>query len=188
MPSNDLSNPQNRERVMCLVLKMAFAARRFHPVLANPSRCDGPTLFASDDVLSLTLTDLRHDFARHWRKPFPGVLKVGGAAPENHARDLVGARITRRNKEVCAFPPCAWSSRKNPDRIPSSRTEAAQARDHCQRSADFSNICCWNILPTGIPRLTPESFNVRLARLTIPIRTPSLITRLGFFIEDVDEW
>src|SRR3979490_2129575 len=94
---------------MCLVLKMAFAAAMFSILSwANPVRAaDGPKpLFASDEVLSLTLTGPLDTISRDkGAKPVSGVLKVGGAAPETFPVSLSVRGITRRKKEVCAFPP-----------------------------------------------------------------------------------
>jgi len=71
---------------MCLVLKMAFAAATFCVLSWASPVCaaDGPKpLFASDDVLSLTLTGPFDTISRDiGAKPVSGVLKVGGAAQE----------------------------------------------------------------------------------------------------------
>src|ERR1700756_4519602 len=94
---------------MCLVRKMAFAAATFCILSwANPVRAadDPKPLFARDDVLSLTLTGPLDTISRDIAaKPVPGVLKVGGAAPETIPVNLSVRGITRRRQDICAFPP-----------------------------------------------------------------------------------
>src|SRR5437763_17201792 len=88
---------------------MSFAAATFSILSwATPVRAaDGPKpLFASDEVLSLTLTGPFDTTSRDIAaKPVPGVLKVGGAAPETMTVTLSVRGITRGKKEVCALPP-----------------------------------------------------------------------------------
>ncbi|TLY74730.1 MAG: hypothetical protein E6K42_11335 [Gammaproteobacteria bacterium] len=121
-----------------MVLKMAFAAATFSILSwANPVRAaDGPKpLFASDDVLSLTLTGpfdtISRDIAA---KPVPGVLKVGGAAPETMPVTLSVRGITRRKKEVCAFPPLRveFSQKPGPSSIFKGQ-KRLKLVTHCQR-------------------------------------------------------
>jgi len=131
MPSHDLSNPQNRERRDVLGSENGLRCRDvFHPVLGNPVRAaDGPKpLFASDDVLSLTLTGPLDTISRDIAaKPVPGVLKVGGAAPETMPVTCRCAASRGARKRYVPFRPCVWSSRKNPDRLPSSRDRSGSS-------------------------------------------------------------
>jgi hypothetical protein len=179
---------------MCLVLKMAFAAATFSILSwANPVRAaDGPKpLFASDDVLSLTLTGpfdtISRDIAA---KPVPGVLKVGGAAPETMPVTLSVRGITRRKKEVCAFPPLRveFSQKPGPSSIFKGQ-KRLKLVTHCQRSADYQQYLLLEYTAYRLYRaLTPESFNVRLAKIDYTYKDgQALITRLGFFIEDVND-
>src|SRR5258707_12403087 len=151
---------------MCLVVKMAFAAATFSILSwANPvRRAHSPKLFfASDDVLSLTLTGSFDTISRDIAaKPVPGVLKVGGAAPETIPVTLSVRGITRRKREVCAFPPLRveFSQKPGPDSIFKGQ-KRLKLVTHCQRSADFQQYLLLDDTAYRLYRsLPPESFNV----------------------------
>src|SRR5437763_6692992 len=179
---------------MCLVRKMAFAAATFSILSwANPVRAaDGPKpLFASDEVVSLPLSGRCDTISRDIAaKPGPAVLKVGGATPETMPVTLSVRGITRRKKEVCAFPPLRveFSQKPGPDSIFKGQ-KRLKLVTHCQRSADFQQYLLLEYTTYRLYRaLTPESFNVRLAKIDYTYKDgQALITRLGFFIEDVND-
>jgi hypothetical protein len=60
---------------------------------------------------------------------------------------------------------------------------------HCQRTTDYQQYLLLEYTAYRLYRaLTPESFNVRLAKIDYTYKDgQALITRLGFFIEDVDD-
>src|SRR5579862_647527 len=63
-------------------------------------------LFASDDVLSLTISGPISGLSRKANAaPVPGTLKVEGGAPEELPITLATRGITRRLVDICAFPP-----------------------------------------------------------------------------------
>ena len=177
---------------MCWVLKMAFAAATFSILSwASPVRAaDGPKpLFASDDVLSLTLTGPLDTISRDiGAKPVPGVLKVGGAAPETLPVTLSVRGITRRRKEICAFPPLRVEFPQKPgaDSIFKGQ-KRLKLVTHCQR--DYQQYLLLEYTAYRLYRaLTPDSFNVRLAKIDYTYKDGrALITRPGFFIEDVND-
>jgi len=187
------ANPQNRERRGCAwFCKWAFAAATFsHPVLgkSRPALPTGPKpLFASDDVLSLTLTGPFDTISpAPTQSPpsrSPGVLKVAARAPRNHARDLVGLRgITRRKKEVCAFPPLPRGVlAKTRTVFHLQGTEAAQAGDPLPGAARItSNILLLEYTAyRPVPRPDPGKLSTsELARLTIPIRDGQALIHNG---------
>lgn len=179
---------------MCLVRKIALAAATFFILSwANPIRAaDGPKpLFASDDVLSLTLTGPLDTISRDIAaKPVSGVLKVVGAAPETLPVTLSVRGITRRKEEVCTFPPLRVEFTEKPG--PSSIFKGQKHLKlvtHCQRSADYQQYLLLEYTAYRLYRaLTPESFNVRLAKIDYARADGhALTTRLGFFIEDVND-
>ena len=179
---------------MCFGLKMASAAATFFVLSwANPvCAADGPKpLFGSDDMLSLTLTGPFDTISRDiGAKPVSGVLKVGGAAPETLPVTLSVRGITRRKKEVCAFPPLSVEFPEKPG--PSSIFKGQKRLKlvtHCQRTTDYQQYLLLEYTAYRLYRaLTPESFNVRLAKIDYTYKDgQALITRLGFFIEDVDD-
>jgi hypothetical protein len=179
---------------MCWVLKMALAAAMFSILSwASPVRAaDGPKpLFASDEVLSLTLKGPVETMSRDkGAKPVAGVLKVGGAAPETLPVSLSVRGITRRKKEVCTFPPLRVEFTEKPG--PSSIFKGQKHLKlvtQCQRMADYQQYLLLEYTAYRLYReLTPESFNVRLAKIDYAGKDGlALSTRFGFFIEDIDD-
>ncbi|HEY6457320.1 MAG TPA: hypothetical protein VIY90_18745 [Steroidobacteraceae bacterium] len=173
---------------------MALAAATFCILSwVNPIRAadDPKPLFASDAVLSLTLTGPLDRISRNIAaKPVPGVLKVGGAAPETLPVNLSVRGITRRREDICTFPPLRVEFTQKPG--PSSIFKGQKRLKlvtHCQRSADFQQYLLLEYTAYRLYRaLTPDSFNVRLARIDYARNDGrGLTTRLGFFIEDVDD-
>jgi hypothetical protein len=179
---------------MCLILKMALAVTTFSILsFANPVRADDEPkpLFAGDEVLSLTLTGPLDTISRDkGAKPVSGVLKVGGAAPETLPVNLSVRGITRRKKEVCTFPPLRVEFTEKPG--PSSIFKGQKHLKlvtHCQRMADFQQYLLLEYTAYRLYRaLTPDSFNVRLAKIDYTFKDGHpLTTRLGFFIEDIND-
>jgi hypothetical protein len=179
---------------MRLLLKMALAAANFSvvcwvsPVLA----ADGAKpLFASDEVLSLSLAGPIDAISRDvGAKPVAGVLKVNGAAPETLPVALSVRGITRRRSEICSFPPLRVEFTEKPG--PSSLFKGQKHLKlvtHCQQSADFQQYLLLEYIAYRLyGALTPDSFSVRLATIDYTGRGGhALTTRLGFFIEDVDD-
>jgi hypothetical protein len=179
---------------MCLILRMALAAAAFSILTwANPVRAaDGPKpLFAGDDVLSLTLTGPFGAISRKsGAKPVSAVLKVGGAAPETLPVTLSARGITRRREDICSFPPLRVQFTQKPG--PSSLFKGQKHLKlvtHCQRPADYQQYLLLEYAAYRLYRaLTPESFNVRLAKIDYAGTDGHVLTtRLGFFIEDIDD-
>jgi hypothetical protein len=179
---------------MCLGLKMALAVAMFSVLFwANPVRAaDGPKpLFASDEVLSLSLKGPLETISRDKdAKPVSGVLKVGGAAPETLPVSLSVRGITRRKKEICTFPPLRVEFTEKPG--PSSIFKGQKHLKlvtQCQRMADYQQYLLLEYTAYRLYRdLTPESFNVRLAKIDYTGKDGrALSTRFGFFIEDIDD-
>ena len=178
---------------MGLVLKMALAAAALSLSWANPVRAaDGPKpLFATDEVLSLTLMGPLDTLSRNVAaKPVAGVLKVGGAAPETLPVTLSVRGITRRREDVCSFPPLRVEFTEKPG--PSSLFKGQKRLKlvtHCQRLDSYQQYLLLEYTAYRLYRaLTPESFNVRLARIDYTRNDGhALVTRFGFFIEDVDD-
>jgi len=180
--------------MMCLVLKMTLAAAIFSILSwANPVRAaDGPKpLFTGDEVLSLTLTGPVETISRDkGAKPVSGVLKVVGALPETLPVSLSVRGITRRKKEICAFAPLRVEFTEKPG--PSSIFKGQKHLKlvtQCQRMADYQQYLLLEYAAYRLYRaLTPESFNVRLVKIDYTGKDgKALSTRLGFFIEDIDD-
>jgi hypothetical protein len=179
---------------MCLALKIAPAAAIFFILSwANPVRAaDGPKpLFASDEVLSLTLIGPLDTISRNkGAKPVSGVLKVGGAAPESLAVSLSVRGITRRRDDICTFPPLRVEFTEKPGASSLFKGQKhLKLVTHCQRAEDYQQYLLLEYTAYRLYReLTPDSFNVRLAKIDYTGKGGrALTTRVGFFIEDIDD-
>jgi hypothetical protein len=179
---------------MCFGFKMALAAATLSMLSwANPaSAADGPKpLFASDEMLSLTLTGPLETISRDkGANPVSGVLRVGGAAPETLPVSVSARGITRRKIEICTFPPLRVEFTEKPG--PSSIFKGQKHLKlvtQCQRMADYQQYLLLEYTAYRLYRdLTPDSFNVRLAKIDYAVKDGRAVsTRLGFFIEDVDD-
>jgi hypothetical protein len=148
-------------------------------------------LFASDDVLSLTLsgplTGMSRDGAA---KPVPGLLTVAGSAPESLPVMLSVRGITRRRKDICSFPPLRIEFTAKPAATSIFRGQKGlKLVTHCQQSERYQQYVLLEYAGYRLYRaLTPESFGVRLAEIDyVNEDGRPLASRLGFFIEDVDD-
>jgi hypothetical protein len=176
---------------MRLISRAAVAAS-FSILSSAAIAADTPKpLFAQSDVLSLSLSGPLDTMSRDvGAKPVPGVLKVGGAAPETLPVMLSARGITRRKKEICAFPPLRVQFTEKPG--PSSIFKGQKALKlvtHCQRPASAQQYVLLEYAAYRLYQaLTPESFDVRLAKIDYTGEDGhALTTRLGFFEEDVDD-
>jgi hypothetical protein len=183
---------------MRLVLKAALAAAAISVLSwANPGAnsaiaADTPKpLFASDDVISLTisgpLSGISRDLAA---KPVPGMLKVQGSAPEALPIVLSTRGITRRRKDICSFPPLRVEFTEKPG---ANSLFKGQKRlklvTHCQVSDRYQQYLLLEYTAYKLYRaLTPQSFNVRLAKIDyVSEEGRPIVTRFGYFVEDIDD-
>jgi hypothetical protein len=179
---------------MCWVAKIALAAATLSMLYgSNPVRAaDGPKpLFASDNVLSLTLTGPIDRISRAIAaKPVPGVLKVDGATPETLPVNLSSRGITRRREDICDFPPLRVEFTEKPASTSIFKGQKhLKLVTHCKPEEDYQQYLLLEYTAYRLYRaLTPESFNVRLAKIDyVRANGHALTTRLGFFIEDIDD-
>ena len=146
-------------------------------------------LFASDDVISLTISGPLDGISRNEAaKPVPGVLTVQGAAPLPIALSTRG--ITRKMKEICAFPPLRvdFTGKPGKDSLFKGQKQLKLVT-HCQSFDKYQQDVFLEYSAYHLYRaLTPEGFNVRLAKIdyTDPDGRP-IITRYGYFMEDIDD-
>jgi hypothetical protein len=156
------------------------------------ARQPGPPtpLFASDEPLRLTITApiaaLASDRSGN---PRPGTLAVGGSA-EVHPVALAARGITRRQSDICQFPPLRLEF---PARMREGTVFARQQRlklvTHCKNSPGFQQKVLLEYAAYRLYNaLTPHSFRARLATIDyIDERARAPVTRVGFLIEDVDD-
>jgi hypothetical protein len=178
---------------MRMLLRTILSTAYFIFILAIPAiAADKPQpLFASDDVITLTISGPLNNISRNEAaKPVPGVLKVNGAAPETLPIALSTRGITRKLKDICTFPPLSveFPGKPGPNSLFKGQ-KRLKLVTHCQSSDKYQQDVFVEYAAYHLYRaLTPESFNVRLAKIdyTSPGGDP-IATRYGYFLEDVDD-
>ena len=147
-------------------------------------------LFASDEPIKMTLAGPINELAHGSRakdKTIQATLTVQG---ESLPVVLSARGITRRNAEVCAFPPIRVEF---PDKPPSGSLFKGQKRlklvTHCRPAESFQQYVLLEYSAYRIyNQLTPLSFRARLATVDyIDAAGKPMTTRLGYFLEDIDD-
>jgi hypothetical protein len=179
---------------MRLVLHAALAAAAFSILSwANPAAAASDTkpLFASDEILHLTLKGPIVGIPRgKGAAPVPGVLTVAGPTPETLPVQLSVRGITRRLKQICAFPQLRVEFTEKPAKTSVFRgQDSLKLVTHCQSAKNYQQNLLLEYASYRLYRaLTPDSFNVRLAQVDyVGADGDPIISRLGFFIEDVSD-
>ncbi|WP_162888033.1 hypothetical protein [Sphingomonas mesophila] len=148
-------------------------------------------LFATDEPLRLTIAGPVDQIAKGSPGSSPnrpGTLAVAGSAPLPIT--LAPRGITRREKDVCQFPPLRVTFNQPP---PAASPFAGQRRlklvTHCRGAPDFQNFLLLEYAAYKLfNALTPLSFRARLAQVdyTDDAGRP-IVSRYAFFIEDIDD-
>ena len=171
---------------LCLAaLATTFSASSLAQAPAKP-------LFASDEVIRLTIAGGVDQIAKagpNGRQGRPGTVTVAGSAAGLPVM-LEPRGITRRQRDVCQFPPIRVTFNQPP---PADSVFAGQRRlklvSHCRAAEGFQNYL---LLEYAAYRLynsiTPLSFRARLAQIEYRDSAGQpMTTRYGFFIEDIDD-
>ena len=175
-----------RAAVAALALALAAAAGSAQAAAPKP-------LFASNEVIRFTLKGPIDSLARGSRSPdktVPGTLTVQGAAPETLPVTLSVRGITRRDSEICPFPPLRVEFTDKP---PANSLFKGQKRlklvTHCRPAESFQQYLLLEYSAYRIyNQLTPFSFNARLATVDyVDAGGHPITTRLGYFLEDIDD-
>jgi hypothetical protein len=178
---------------MRLISKAVLAASAFWILSCDTSAVAADKLaplFASDDVITLTLSGPISGISRKPdAKPVAGILKITGAAPESLPVELSTRGITRRLAQICSFPPLRVEFTQKPGKDSLFRGQKRlKLVTHCQAAERYQQDVLLEYAAYRLySSLTPESFNVRLVKVDYAGEDGHLITtRYGFFIEDVD--
>jgi hypothetical protein len=180
--------------MMRLGLQAALAAATFS--ILSWANCaiaaDAPKpLFASEDMISLTLKAPLSGMSRNrGEKPVPGLLTVGGSAPESLPVALSVRGSLRRTLAICSFPPLRVEFTQKPAKTSIFKGQKQlKLVTHCQQSERFQQYVLLEYAAYRLYlALTPESFNVRLAKIDyVDEDGHPIATRFGFFIEDVHD-
>ncbi len=150
-------------------------------------------LFESHDIIHLTIRGPLGRIAMNAansKAPADGTLTVEGASPQTFPVKLSARGITRRANDVCAFPPLRIEFVDKPG-APSlfQGQKKLKLVTHCRTAASFQQYMLLEYAAYRMYNvLTSNSFNVRLAAINYEDSTGrTLVSRLGFFIEDVKD-
>lgn len=158
--------------------------------LAAPAAA-APTapLFASDELLRVTIKAPFGTLVRAAPDEEPKVAGTLAAAGETLDVTLSPRGITRRQKDVCSFPPLRVEFTAKPGTASLFKGQKKlKLVTHCRPADGFQQYLLLEYAAYRLyNRLTPQSFLVRLATIDyVDDRGRPLTTRLGFFIEDTD--
>lgn len=143
------------------------------------------SLFASEEPVRLTISGAIDQVPKGGQ---PGTVALSGG--ESLPVMLEPRGITRRQRDVCQFPPIRVSFNQPP---PSASLFAGQRRlklvTHCRAAENFQNFVLLEYAAYRIYNaLTPLSFRARLAQIDYRDGGGQPIaSRYGFFIEDIDD-
>jgi hypothetical protein len=154
-------------------------------------------LFASDDILDLTLTaDFKalHKDIEEVRSYHPGILSF---TDKNNKPVTIDVQLKtrgyfRRNPRVCDSPPLnvKFDAAQIPDTVFAGLSKIKLVT-HCKRNdKDFNDFVLLEYLVYKLYNLfTDKSLKVRLVRITYRNtgKNSGLVTRFAFFIEDIDD-
>lgn len=147
-------------------------------------------LFAEQAPLRLTLKGPIQALAQgpaNAEKAVPATLSVGG---ETLAVSLSPRGITRRQKDVCSFPPIRveFTDKPGPASVFKGQKKLKLVT-HCRTTPSFQQLLLLEYASYRMYNLlTPQSFDVRLAQIDyVDDGGKPITTRLGFFIEDIDD-
>ena len=171
-----------------LLVRIALALLLI-PTAAAASTAPTP-LFASDEPIRVILRGPISDVARGSRGARDAVLTLQAPLAETHAVRLSPRGITRLKRDVCQFapmrvefvqPPAAGSLFQGQRRL--------KLVTHCRALASFQQHVLLEYAAYRLyNHLTPASYRVRLAALDyVDERDRPIVSRLGFFIEDIDD-
>lgn len=156
------------------------------PLLASG---EATPLFDATSTLEVTLAGPIRKIARSGEKSVQEHAATLTAAGETHAITLAARGKTRRLKEKCSFPPLRIAFTEKPDKGSLFHKQGRiKLVTHCRNHDAAEQTLLREYAAYRLyNRITPESFRVRLARITYIDDGKLVAIRLGFFIEDGDD-
>lgn len=176
---------------MKLAIGIALAAL----ALAVPARAAAPEppkpLFASDDIVHLVIqgpVDVLAKGGPDSRATVSGTISVAGTN-DSVPVQLALRGITRRQRDVCQFPPLRVVFSEPPATSLFAGQHKLKLVTHCRAAEAFQQYV---LLEYGTYKLynqlTPLSFRARLAKIDYQDSSGRPITsRIGFFLEQIDD-
>ncbi|NNE39973.1 MAG: hypothetical protein HKN14_03525 [Marinicaulis sp.] len=151
-------------------------------------------LFRADDTIKVTINGPIKQIQRkapYATDPYDATLILEGDAAEEHAIILSARGKSRRNKNLCTFPPLRVEFKVKPD-DPSlfDGQKRLKLVTHCRTSSRFQQYYLLEYTAYRLLNiLSPTSLKVRLAEIDYydSDKETVVATRIGFFIEDTDD-
>lgn len=146
-------------------------------------------LFRDEAPLAVTISGpIRQIAARAQRStdPHAGTMAADGAT---YRIELSARGVSRRHRVNCRFPPLRVKLAAKPDGASLfHRQSGLKLVTHCKEPARYEQHLLREYAAYRLYNvITPESFRVRLLRVTYLDGGKSLGTKWGFFIEDADD-
>lgn len=168
-----------RLALLLLLLLFASAAEAAHP------------LFAADEPIRIALRGPIDRIARNARDstdPHDAVLVLDGGR-EAHRIRLSARGLTRRQPDVCSFPPLRIEFADDPaDESLFRGQRRLKLVTHCRPEERFEQHVLREYAAYRLYNaLTPVSLRARLARIDYRDAGGETVTRFGFLVEDVDD-
>jgi hypothetical protein len=163
--------------------------------LASPARAAAPEpakpLFASDEIIHLIIRgpiDVLAKGGPDSRATAAGTITVAGTT-DSVPIQLALRGITRRQRDVCQFPPLRVVFNQSPASSLFAGQRKLKLVTHCRASESFQQYV---LLEYGTYKLynqlTPLSFRARLAKIEYQDSSGRPLTsRVGFFLEEIDD-
>ena len=163
---------------------------------AGPSIAEEPKpLFANDETISIRIVAPFSELIRKAadsKDPYPASLTLlNSQGEETHEIELSARGKSRRDRQTCQFPPLRVAFNKKPD-APSlfDGQKRLKLVTHCKSSSRYQQYYVREYLAYKLLNvITPKSLRVRMANIDyVDSKKDKVVTtRLGFFIEDIDD-
>lgn len=177
------------------MIKHLFSCVAFFFLAVSPALAAKPhPLFAEDGLIKIRIVAPFKDLIRNAEKstdPYPATLALLGDAPEEHAIALSARGLTRRNADVCKFPPLRVEFNDKPENASLfDGQHRLKLVTHCRSPKSYQQYYLLEYAAYKLLNaITPNSLFARLAEIDyVEAQTGEVvITRYGFFIEDTDD-
>ena len=182
-------------RYFALLKSSLVVSGVFALVLMSAAHAKGvKPLFDDDSIIQIQITAPMRELVKKApdaTDPFPATLTLLGDAVEEHAIALSARGNSRRDPNVCKFPPLRVAFNDKPDEASLfDGQKRLKLVTHCRVSRSYQQYYLLEYAAYKMLNvLTPHSLKVRMAEIDY-IEAGSgkkLYSRTGFFIEDIDD-
>jgi len=155
---------------------------------------DPKILFQSDEMLRIRIEAPFSELARkapNSTDPYTATLILGGETEEQLAITLSARGKSRRDRNLCTFPPLRVAFSEKPNELSLFyKQKRLKLVTHCRKSSAYQQYYLLEYTAYKLLNvMTPVSLRVRIAEIDY-VESGSgktIATRIGFFIEDTDD-